>query len=288
MVGKDFSEGHVKHLRKHKNILYGAVLSLLILQTVAFIFISIQISNVTITQQGLKSEVDSLEGEFESSRQEVQGALNEISVQIAQQKTDIQGEINRLKATQEDFSGVIDEVIRGVVSVGTDRSTGTGFFIDENYVVTNQHVIAEGSFVRILTFDGDVYEAEVVGWNVGADIALLQVEGSFDSLKVANSDEIQIGEKVIAIGNPFGLSFTVTEGIVSAVDRAGPSGLEAYIQTDVTLNPGNSGGPLINTEGEAIGMNNFKIGGAEGLGFALESNLIREVVNEIANSTIIE
>ena len=98
-----------------------------------------------------------------------------------------------------------------------------------------------------------------------------------------DSDDVQVGEKVIAIGNPLGLSFTVTGGIISAVDRIGPNGLDVYIQTDAALNPGNSGGPLINKEGKVIGINNFKAGGeSENIGFALESNYIIDAVNDIA------
>jgi len=120
-----------------------------------------------------------------------------------------------------------------------------------------------------------------------ADLALLKTNTFFGELKFANSDDVQVGEKVIAIGNPLGLSFTVTEGIVSAVNREGPNGNFDFVQTDVTLNPGNSGGPLINKEGEVIGINNFKIGGAESLGFALESDVVKESINLMVNITII-
>ena len=116
---------------------------------------------------------------------------------------------------------------------------------------------------------------------------LLKIDGGgYDYLELGNSDDLQIGKKVIAIGNPLGLSFTVTEGIVSALHREGPNGLREYIQTDVSLNPGNSGGPLINTQGQAVGMNNFKIGGADSLGFALESNAIKETVNAILQNNL--
>ena len=97
---------------------------------------------------------------------------------------------------------------------------------------------------------------------------------------------VQVGEKVIAIGNPLGLQFSVSQGIVSATHREGANRLNAYIQTDAALNPGNSGGPLINTEGKVIGINNFKIGGGESLGFALESNYIEETINEIAQEEL--
>ena len=105
-------------------------------------------------------------------------------------------------------------------------------------------------------------------------------------MELSDSNEVQVGEKVIAIGNPLGLQFSVTEGIVSNLHMKGTNNLDAYIQTDAALNPGNSGGPLINKQGEVIGMNNFKIGGSEGLGFALESNYIKQVINEIANDVL--
>ena len=108
---------------------------------------------------------------------------------------------------------------------------------------------------------------------------MLKIEGTFTPISLANSDDVQIGQKVIAIGNPLGLQFSVTEGIVSAINRAGSNGLKDYIQTDAALNPGNSGGPLIDTSGKVIGINNFKIGGSENIGFALESNYIKQTIN---------
>ena len=114
------------------------------------------------------------------------------------------------------------------------------------------------------------------------DISLLKIEGVFEKLNFADSDNIEVGENVIAIGNPLGLQFSVSQGIVSAIHREGPNGIEAYIQTDAALNPGNSGGPLINKQGRVIGINNFKVGGSESLGFALESDFIEETINEIA------
>jgi len=116
---------------------------------------------------------------------------------------------------------------------------------------------------------------------------LLKISGTYEALELADSDDLQVGRKVIAIGNPLGLSFSVTEGIISALERIGPNGLREYIQTDVSLNPGNSGGPLIDIQGQVIGINNFKIGGAEALGFSLESNAIRDSVNAMLNKTII-
>ena len=93
-----------------------------------------------------------------------------------------------------------------------------------------------------------------------------------------------MGEKVIALGNPAGLSFTVTEGIVSAVHRAGPNDLNIYLQTDVPINPGNSGGPLVNANSQILGINNFKVGGFESLGFAIESNTVKQAAEQIINA----
>ena len=132
---------------------------------------------------------------------------------------------------------------------------------------------------------------KLIGYDSNADIALLKINGSYDYLELRNSDDVRVGEKVIAIGNPLGLSFSVSEGIVSAINREGANGLPAYIQTDAALNPGNSGGPLIGTDGKAIGINNYKARG-ENIGFALESNYIKDTVNEIAlrklNMTVLD
>jgi serine protease Do len=141
--------------------------------------------------------------------------------------------------------------------------------------------------IEVVTYDKAVYKATLIGKDETRDLALLLVPGSFDSIELAEKEDIQVGKKVIAIGNPLGLSFTVTEGIISGIDRVGPSGLAEYVQTDVSLNPGNSGGPLIDTQGKVVGINNFKIGGAEALGFSLASPVIKERVNAISNQTII-
>ena len=284
---------HIKHLRKHRNFLYGIVVVLLILQILTFVSISGQISKVSSQQTVMKEDVDGyisdLSNQIEGVRQENQFNVNEITKQLTEQKKDIRGELALLKATREDFSGIIDEVIQRVVNVRTDLSGGTGFVVGPGgYIVTNYHIIKGSRFVNVQTFEGKIYNANLIGFDDFTDLALLQITGVFDILELAKSDDIQTGEKVIAIGNPLGLSFTVTEGIVSATKRQGPNGLYAYIQTDVTLNPGNSGGPLINKEGKVIGINNFKIWGAESLGFALESDVIRDKINELANKSIIE
>jgi len=224
----------------------------------------------------------------ELSREQLERRLKKFKVRIFD-NVHVSGHGGRdIKSEQRDFSDVIEGSIKGVVSIGTEKSAGSGFIVNESgYIVTNRHVILGAKQIRILTFDRKTIPAFLVGEDAFRDIALLRVPGIYSPLELAESDEQEVGEKVIAIGNPLGLSFSVTEGIISAVHRVGPNGLSEYIQTDVSLNPGNSGGPLINTDGEVVGINNFKIGGAEGLGFALESNSIKFVINDLADKTIV-
>tara|TARA_Y100000310_G_scaffold345075_2_gene461626 strand:+ start:4157 stop:5017 length:861 start_codon:yes stop_codon:yes gene_type:complete len=283
---------HQSH-KRHRNVLYSLVVVLVILQIVTFSVLSLQVSRLNVQMQ---TDLEDLTQEFEEQligyNEIYQTEFSDITNRLSSQEEEQEGfkeQIKLIKSTQEDFSGIIDDVVKGVVAVGTERSIGTGFILsNDGYVVTNYHVIDGASRVEILTYDKKVAKAVVVGADVMRDVALLKVEGSYDKLKLADSDVLQVGNKVIAIGNPLGLSFTVTEGIVSALDREGPNELEEYIQTDVSLNPGNSGGPLINTAGEVVGINNFKIGGgAEGLGFALESDSVEQAVNEIAGEQIV-
>jgi S1-C subfamily serine protease len=198
----------------------------------------------------------------------------------------LDSELVKLKAsTSSDFSKVIEDAVKSVVTIKTNLGQGSGFVIaDGGYVVTNEHVIDGISAAEIITYDGKTHTVTLVGKNTNMDIALLKIsETTYSPLILANSDSIQVGEKVIAIGNPLGLQFSVSEGIVSAVHRVGDNKINGYIQTDASLNPGNSGGPLIDTEGNVIGINNFKVSGSESLGFALESNYIKETVNNIYN-----
>jgi len=264
--------------------------------------------NTILTKQNLN--YNNLNNKIDDLRTDTQTKLNELTTNVLETKNDIKNlniqvgsideqfseldmELTKLKASASaDFSGIIEEAIKSVVTIKTDISQGTGFIIDsEGYVITNYHVMQNAKSAGVYTYEGGTHSVRLIGKNEQMDIALLKIEGNFEELKLDNSDEIQVGEKVIAIGNPLGLQFSVSEGIVSAIHRPGPNGIEAYIQTDAALNPGNSGGPLINKQGKVIGINNFKIGSGENLGFALESNYIEIVVNEIAqlalNQTLI-
>jgi len=164
---------------------------------------------------------------------------------------------------------------------------GSGFIIDEKgIVVTNNHVIqgAEDIFIRV---DGDKdFKAKVIGADSGMDLAVLQIETDekFKPVKFGNSNNSRIGDWVIAIGNPFGLGGTVTAGIISARNRSiGLSRYEDFIQTDASINQGNSGGPLFNMDGEVVGINTAILGqsGSIGIGFAIPSNSAKKVINQL-------
>jgi len=208
--------------------------------------------------------------------------IDEIEEQSNIKLSELKNELKDIKIKSADFSAIVNDVLQSVVSVKTNLGQGSGAIIDsKGYVVTNVHVINGASTIRVLTYSGKTYDVnEIVGYDGTADIAVLKINApDLKALDFGDSDSVKVGEKVIAAGNPAGLAFTITEGIVSAF-RTSPSSID-YIQTDVPINPGNSGGPLINTKGEIIGINNFKVGGFEGLGFAISSNDVKNIVNRI-------
>ena len=190
--------------------------------------------------------------------------------------------ITNLKVQYQDFSSVIEEVVPSVVSVQTNLGSGSGFIIDtQGHIVTNYHVIAGIRSADIITHDGKEHRVAISGYNRIADIAVLRInDTSYQPLRFGNSHNAKVGEKVIAIGNPGGLDFSVTQGIISATNRQDSNGNQ-YIQIDVPINPGNSGGPLINAEGKVLGVNTLKLVGFEGLGFALASSYVDDIITTI-------
>ena len=232
-----------------------------------------------------------LQGEIQDKYTQQQGDISKLTADVIKTQEDLEAQSEQLKkikgSVSDDFSNVIDDTIEGVVSIITDVSGGSGFIItNEGYVVTNYHVINGAKRISVVPYEDSAKTIELIGYDIEMDIALLKIKGDYIPLSFGNSDNVEIGEKVIAMGNPFGLSFSVTEGIISSLHRIGSNGLKVYTQTDVPLNPGNSGGPLINKQGEVIGINNFKIGEAESLGFALESNQAVETINEITQERL--
>ena len=167
------------------------------------------------------------------------------------------------------------------------RSLGSGFIIDAaGFIITNRHVIEGADEVIVRLNDRRELVAKVVGADKDSDIALLKVEAKdLPRLKLANSNELKVGEWVVAIGSPFGFDHSVTAGIVSAKGRSfGQERYVPFIQTDVAINPGNSGGPLLNLEGEVVGVNSHIItrsGQFGGLSFAIPSNIVKNIVEQI-------
>lgn len=168
------------------------------------------------------------------------------------------------------------------------RSLGSGFCIDkEGYIVTNNHVVENADKIKVKLTSGKEYDAEIVGRDPKTDIALIQVPAwkGCEAVTLGDSENLEVGEWVVAIGSPFGLEHTVTAGIVSAKGRViGTGPYDDFIQTDASINPGNSGGPLINMRGEVVGINTAifsRTGGNIGIGFAIPINLARGIIEQL-------
>ncbi|MCX7982326.1 MAG: DegQ family serine endoprotease [Syntrophales bacterium] len=167
----------------------------------------------------------------------------------------------------------------------TRRSLGSGFIISpDGYILTNNHVVARADKIKVKLSSGQEYEAEVKGTDKDTDLALIKIEAkeSLPTVVLGDSDKLEVGEWVVAIGNPFGLEHTVTAGIVSAKGRVIGSGpYDNFIQTDASINPGNSGGPLCNLEGEVVGINTAIIAQGQGIGFAVPVNTAKDIISDL-------
>ena len=188
----------------------------------------------------------------------------------------------------------------GVVTIYMTTGSGSGFIVDaDGFIVTNNHVIEEGGEITVVFHDGDVKTAELIGTDSQSDIALLQVDaqaGELTALPLGDSNALDVGQSVIAIGAPFGLSNSLTTGIVSGLNRSMPVdelGLSAnyqipdVIQTDAAINPGNSGGPLLTMSGEVIGVNTAiesPVRANSGVGFAVPSNVVKVIIGQLRES----
>jgi serine protease Do len=169
-----------------------------------------------------------------------------------------------------------------------EQSLGSGVIVsNDGYIVTNNHVIEQSEEIKVTLFDKRTFKARVIGSDPKSDIAVIKIDSNgLPTLTFGDSNKLQVGEFVLAIGNPFGLNHTVTMGIISAVGRAnvGIADYEDFIQTDAAINPGNSGGPLVNIKGELIGINTAifsRTGGFQGIGFSVPSNMVRFIINQL-------
>ncbi len=254
---------------------------------------NLQILKTLIAAMGsnLSSQIGLIDTNLENFKKQNQqdiSTLSELIDEIEKQSNirldELKDELKNIKIKSADFSAIVNDVLESVVSISTNIGQGSGAIIDsKGYIVTNLHVINGASTIKVTTYSGEKYDANtLVGYDATADLAVLKIDApNLRALNFGDSDNIKVGEKVIAAGNPAGLEFTVTEGIVSAF-RIFSNNIK-YVQTDVPINPGNSGGPLVNTKGEIVGINNFKVGGFESLGFAVASNKVRSAVSNLIN-----
>lgn len=184
-------------------------------------------------------------------------------------------------------------------SDGFVEGSGSGFVIDQQgHIVTNNHVVDGATRIEVSFFDGTIARGEIVGLDPDSDLAVIKVTlppEDLQAVQFANSDDLYIGQSTIAIGSPFGQRWTMTTGIISAVDRTieGLAGFQigAVIQTDAAINPGNSGGPLLDLQGRVIGVNSQIISrtrSSSGIGFAIPSNLVQRVADELINEGAVD
>jgi serine protease Do len=170
------------------------------------------------------------------------------------------------------------------------RSLGSGFIISaDGYIITNNHVIEDADEIKVTLSDEKDYPARIIGTDVKTDLALLKIEVDHDLpvAELGDSDDLEVGDWVIAIGNPFGLERTVTAGIVSARGRVIGSGpYDDFIQTDASINPGNSGGPLFNVDGEVVGINTAIVASGQGIGFAIPVNMAKDLLPQLKTGKV--
>jgi S1-C subfamily serine protease len=202
----------------------------------------------------------------------------------------VEDSVVQITSTKSNPNEVI--ILNGVPQTGRSTALGSGFVYDsQGHIVTNYHVIDGATKADVTFTDGNTYSAKVIGKDPNSDLAVLQITGDFSQenvvpLPLADFSTVRPGEQVIAIGNPFGLSGTITTGIISATGRLLPNpdtgfSIPNMIQTDAAINPGNSGGPLLNTQGQIVGMNTAifsSTGVYSGIGFAIPSNTIAKEV----------
>ena len=184
------------------------------------------------------------------------------------------------------------EPVEGIAAGRVPTATGSGFLLGpEGYVVSNHHVVKDAQWIQVRLADGRVFDAELVGSDPDTDLALLRVVDGTDlpSVVLGDSDRLEVGDWVVAIGNPFGLDRSVSHGLISAKERVlGVGPLDDFIQTDALINPGNSGGPLFNMRGEVVGVNSAVISNAQGIGFAVPINMVKDLLPNLLDNGHVE
>jgi S1-C subfamily serine protease len=229
----------------------------------------------------------------------LQSQLEDMETTITEQNseiTDLQNRIEILDTINQTglipWSTIYNQLKDSVVLIQTNDGLGSGFVYDsEGHIVTNQHVIDTADTIEVTFLDGNITSATVVGMDIYSDIAVIKIDSQVTTLQpvvIGASSELIVGEPVAAMGNPFGLSGTITAGIVSSLEReleaAGNYVIIDVIQIDAAINPGNSGGPLVNSKGQVVGVNTAiqsETGTFTGIGFAIPSDTVKREIDEI-------
>ena len=230
----------------------------------------------------LEQAVRSIRDEYQVRIQTLLKTVTEIEQKSNVELDDLKKQLEDTSNLPKDFSGVVDRALTSIVSVTTDKALGSGAIIStDGFIVTNNHVVEGAKSVSITLRSGKVYGAKVIYKTADNDLAFLKIqESNLQVLDFANSDLLKPGEKVIALGNPGGLQFSATEGIVSALHRTVGT-FRDVLQIDATIEQGSSGGPLINKYGKIIGITSFRVKGQDNLGFAIPSNTVKKVFESV-------
>ena len=235
---------------------------------------------MNLLEQDLQDQTTSLRDELGGSVSQISSTLQSVQQQSQAKISELENQLLSMDVRSADFSNVISDVIQSVVSIRTSSGGGSGVFVDSRgYLITNHHVVSGQSDVQVVTYKRGTFAGKVVGSDPTHDIAVVKVDADVPSTKFGDSGNIEVGHKVVALGSPGGLDFTASEGIISA-RRQDSRGVE-YFQMDVPVNPGNSGGPIISNRGRIVGVTQSKISELEGVGFAITSNDIDDIVEEI-------
>ena len=244
------------------------------------------LNNFKKLQDYFNSETLKIRLDLENVKVETASDLSSVSTQLgslSKKNSELEDKLSEISVTSSDFSSIIEDVVKGVVTIKTNLGQASGVIFDSRgYIITNKHVIEGVSSASIIDYNSKTYSVSLVGVSSSADLAILKINSNdtFNALKFADVNDIKVGTKVIAVGNPLGLSFSVTEGIISGVNRNVDNSGLGYVQTDVPINPGNSGGPLIGADKKIIGINTFKITNTEGIGFAIPANIAKSVADQ--------
>ena len=197
--------------------------------------------------------------------------------------------INAANISKDSFNHIYSSVKDSVVTIKTNIGRGSGVIVtDQGHVVTNEHVIRGASQIQIITSDNVSFSAIIVGTDAITDIALLKSNYKGKAIIFTDSSQAKIGDIVLAIGNPFGVGQTLTQGIISRTNSGHitENPLDEFLQSDAAINPGNSGGAMVNTSGKLIGINTMNLslgGGSDGIGLAVPSNLVKRIIEQIIN-----